>query len=164
MGLSMGLSAYFDRQYRKKLEKIAQKVMALEEKFKQLSDEELKGKTEYFKNELRNGKTIDDIKIEASATVREAAYRVLGMRHYFVQIVGGLALLEGDIAEMDTGEGKTLVASIPSYIRALEGKGVHVITSNEYLAKRDKEQIGKVHEFFGLKVGLNLSGMENAEK
>lgn len=139
MGLSMGLSAYFDRRYRKKLEKIAQKVMALEEKFKQLSDEELKEKTEYFKNELRNGKTIDDIKIEASATVREAAYRVLGMRHYFVQIVGGLALLEGDIAEMATGEGKTLVASIPSYIRALEGKGVHVITSNEYLAKRDKE-------------------------
>lgn len=164
MGLSMGLSAYFDRRYRKKLEKIAQKVMALEEKFKQLSDEELKEKTEYFKNELRNGKTIDDIKIEASATVREAAYRVLGMRHYFVQIVGGLALLEGDIAEMATGEGKTLVASIPSYIRALEGKGVHVITSNEYLAKRDKEQIGKVHEFLGLKVGLNLSGMENAEK
>lgn len=160
----MGLSAYVDKRYRKKLEKVAKKVMLLEEEFKQLSDEELREKTQFFKTELENGKTIDDIKVEASATVREAAYRVLGMRHYFVQIVGGLALLEGDIAEMATGEGKTLVASLPSYIRALEGKGVHVITSNEYLAERDKEQIGKVHEFLGLKVGLNLSGMDNTAK
>ncbi|WP_121616857.1 accessory Sec system translocase SecA2 [Virgibacillus halodenitrificans] len=160
----MGLTAYFDKRYRKSLEKIANKVMELEGEFKQLSDEELQGKTQFFKTELDNGKTIDDIKIEASATVREAAYRVLGMRHYFVQIVGGLALLEGDIAEMATGEGKTLVSSLPSYIRALEGKGVHVITSNEYLAERDKEQIGKVHEFLGLKVGLNMSGMDNITK
>lgn len=160
----MGFSAYLDKRYRKKIEKVAKKVMALEEEFKQLSDEELQAKTQLFKTELKNGKTVDDIKVEASATVREAAYRVLGMRHYFVQIVGGLALLEGDIAEMATGEGKTLVASLPSYIRALEGKGVHVITSNEYLAERDKEQIGKVHEFLGLKVGLNMSGLDNTAK
>lgn len=160
----MGFSAYLDKRYRRKLEKVAKKVMALEEDFKKLSDEELQAKTEFFKTELENGKTLDDIKVEASATVREAAYRVLGMRHYFVQIVGGLALLEGDIAEMATGEGKTLVASIPSYIKALEGKGVHVITSNEYLAERDKEQIGKVHEFLGLKVGLNMAGMDTTAK
>lgn len=160
----MALSKILDNKYKKKFEKLALKVLALEEKFTKLTDEELREKTEKFKTELLNGKTIDDIKVEASATVREAAYRVLGMRHYFVQIMGGLALLEGDIAEMATGEGKTLVATIPSYIRALEGKGVHVITSNEYLAGRDKEQMGKVHEFLGLSVGLNVAGIETFEK
>ncbi|MEX3623575.1 accessory Sec system translocase SecA2 [Viridibacillus arvi] len=160
----MGLSAFFDKRYRKRFEKVANKVLLLEKEFSQLTDEELRQKTQKFKTELLSGKTIDDIKIEASATIREAAYRVLGMRHYFVQILGGLALLEGDLAEMMTGEGKTLVSTLPTYIRALEGKGVHVITSNEYLAERDKEQMGKVHEFLGLTVGLNIAGIENHEK
>ena len=108
---------------------------------------------------LRDGKTVDDIKVEAFAVVREAAKRVLGLRHYDVQLIGGLVLLEGNIAEMPTGEGKTLVSSLPTYVRALEGKGVHVITVNDYLAKRDKELIGQVHEFLGLKVGLNIPQM-----
>jgi preprotein translocase subunit SecA len=160
----MGLSSFLDKRYLKKLKKTAQKVMDLQETYEKLSDEELRSKTEEFKAALADGKKIDDIKIHAFATVREAAYRVLGMRHYFVQIIGGLALLDGDVAEMSTGEGKTLVAALPSYLRALEGKGVHVITSNEYLAKRDKEQIGQIHEFLGLTVGLNLSNMETSEK
>lgn len=160
----MGLASILDKHYLKKLEKTARKVLEKQTEYEALSDEQLQNKTDEFKLALANGKTIDDIKIDAFATVREAAYRVLGMRHYFVQILGGLALLDGDIAEMATGEGKTLVASLPSYLRALEGKGVHVITSNEYLAKRDKEQIGLVHEFLGLTVGLNVSNMQVPEK
>lgn len=113
---------------------------------------------------LRDGKTVDDIKVEAFAVVREAAKRVLGLRHYDVQLIGGLVLLEGNIAEMPTGEGKTLVSSLPTYVRALEGKGVHVITVNDYLAKRDKELIGQVHEFLGLKVGLNIPQIDPSEK
>lgn len=113
---------------------------------------------------LRDGKTVDDIKVEAFAVVREAAKRVLGLRHYDVQLIGGLVLLEGNIAEMPTGEGKTLVSSLPTYVRALEGKGVHVITVNDYLAKRDKELIGQVHEFLGLKVGLNIPQIDPFEK
>lgn len=160
----MGLQALFDKRHRKKYEKMAQKVLSLEGEISKLPDEELRQKTLQFKTELQNGKSIDDIKIEAAAVVREAAFRILGMRHYFVQIMGGLVLLDGDIAEMSTGEGKTLVSTIPVYIRALEGKGVHVITSNEYLAERDKEQMGEVHEFLGLTVGLNLAGMNTIEK
>ena len=113
---------------------------------------------------LHDGKTVDDIKVEAFAVVREAAKRVLGLRHYDVQLIGGLVLLEGNIAEMPTGEGKTLVSSLPTYVRALEGKGVHVITVNDYLAKRDKELIGQVHEFLGLKVGLNIPQIDPSEK
>ena len=112
---------------------------------------------------LQNGKTVEDIKVEAFAVVREAAKRVLGLRHYDVQLIGGLVLLEGNIAEMPTGEGKTLVSSLPTYVRALE-KGVHVITVNDYLAKRDKELIGRVHEFLGLTVGLNMSQMKSIDK
>lgn len=160
----MGLQNFFDKRQRKKYEKMAKVVLSLESKYAALTDEELIQKTRVFKTELASGKTIDDIKIEACATIREAAYRVLGMRHYFVQIVGGLVLLDGDVAEMSTGEGKTLVATIPSYIRALEEKGVHIITSNDYLAERDKEQMGQVHEFLGLTVGLNISGIELNEK
>lgn len=160
----MTFSSILDKLHRKKYEKTAQKVLELERHYAALSDEELVQKTQHFKNELANGKTIEDIKIEASATVREAAYRILGMRHYFVQIIGGLVLLDGDVAEMSTGEGKTLVATLPSYIRALEGKGVHVITSNDYLAARDKELMGKVHEFLGLTVGLNIQGLQTHEK
>ncbi|MBE7097828.1 accessory Sec system translocase SecA2 [Bacillus cereus] len=148
----------------KKYEQLVQDINNLEEKLSDLSDEELRNKTITFKNMLHDGKTVDDIKVEAFAVVREAAKRVLGLRHYDVQLIGGLVLLEGNIAEMPTGEGKTLVSSLPTYVRALEGKGVHVITVNDYLAKRDKELIGQVHEFLGLKVGLNIPQIDPDEK
>lgn len=148
----------------KRLSKIVDKINRLEKHFESLSDEELKNKTEFFMEELENGKTLDDIKAEAFAVVREAAKRVLGLRHFDVQLIGGLVLHEGSIAEMQTGEGKTLVATLPSYLHGLENKGVHIITANEYLAKRDFEQMGKVHEFLGLKVGLNISEMSPMAK
>ncbi|HDR7781971.1 MULTISPECIES: accessory Sec system translocase SecA2 [Bacillus] len=148
----------------KKYEQLVQAINNLEEKLSDLSDEDLRHKTITFKNMLHDGKTVDDIKVEAFAVVREAAKRVLGLRHYDVQLIGGLVLLEGNIAEMPTGEGKTLVSSLPTYVRALEGKGVHVITVNDYLAKRDKELIGQVHEFLGLKVGLNIPQIDPTEK
>ncbi|HDR7795465.1 TPA: accessory Sec system translocase SecA2 [Bacillus luti] len=148
----------------KKYEQLVQEINNLEVKISDLSDEELRHKTSTFKSMLQDGKTVDDIKVEAFAVVREAAKRVLGLRHYDVQLIGGLVLLEGNIAEMPTGEGKTLVSSLPTYVRALEGKGVHVITVNDYLAKRDKELIGQVHEFLGLKVGLNIPQIDPAEK
>lgn len=148
----------------KKYEQLVQEINNLEGKISDLSDEDLRHKTSTFKNMLHDGKTVDDIKVEAFAVVREAAKRVLGLRHYDVQLIGGLVLLEGNIAEMPTGEGKTLVSSLPTYVRALEGKGVHVITVNDYLAKRDKELIGQVHEFLGLKVGLNIPQIDPSEK
>lgn len=148
----------------KKYQKIVNQINQLEPIYENLSDQELKEKTNSFKVLLESGNTVDDIKTEAFAAVREASKRVLGMRHFDVQLMGGLALLEGNISEMPTGEGKTLVASLPSYLRALEGKGVHVITVNEYLAKRDKEKIGQIHEFLGLKVGINLAEMSPHEK
>lgn len=148
----------------KKYYKLVEEINALEDQFAALSDEELQHKTVMFKEQLQNGKTIIDIRTEAFATVREAAKRVVNMRHFDVQLIGGLVLSEGNIAEMPTGEGKTLVASLPSYLRALEGKGVHVITVNDYLAKRDRELIGQIHEFLGLTVGLNLPMMGLEEK
>ena len=148
----------------KKFRQLVDRINQLEPEVEKLSDEELKNKTIYFKEQLSSGKTVDDIKIEAFAVVREASKRVLGMRHFDVQLIGGLVLTEGNIAEMPTGEGKTLVASLPSYLRALEGKGVHVITVNDYLATRDRNQIGKIHEFLGLTVGLNIPMMESEEK
>jgi preprotein translocase subunit SecA len=148
----------------KKYTKVVDQINLLESEFERLSDEELKEKTIYFKSILANNGSIDDIKSEAFATVREASKRILGMRHFDVQLSGGLALLEGNISEMPTGEGKTLVESLPSYLRALEGKGVHVITVNEYLAKRDKEIIGQIHEFLGLTVGINLGEMSPEQK
>ncbi|MBA2874562.1 accessory Sec system translocase SecA2 [Thermaerobacillus caldiproteolyticus] len=153
-----------DERRLKNYYKIVAHINELEQELVNLSDNELKEKTFYFKKQLESGKTIFDIQAEAFAVVREAAKRVLGMRHFDVQLIGGLVLTEGNIAEMPTGEGKTLVASLPSYLRALEGKGVHVITVNEYLAKRDRELIGKIHEFLGLTVGLNLPMMETEEK
>jgi preprotein translocase subunit SecA len=148
----------------KKYYKQVEKINELEEKFEDYSEEELKNMTFTFKEQLQTGKSIEDIAPEAFAVVREASKRVLGMRHYDVQLIGGLVLAEGNISEMATGEGKTLVASLSSYLRALEGKGVHVITVNEYLAKRDREQIGRIHEFLGLTVGLNLPLMEAEKK
>ncbi|MGE8080433.1 accessory Sec system translocase SecA2 [Peribacillus loiseleuriae] len=140
--------------------KIVEKINSLESEYEKLSDIDLQNKTLQFKEQLTNGKTVFDIQVEAFAVVREAAKRVLGLRHYDVQLIAGLVLTEGSIAEMPTGEGKTLVASLPSYLRALEGKGVHVITVNDYLAKRDMETIGPIHTFLGLTVGLNLPMMQ----
>ena len=148
----------------KRVYPIADAVMALDEDMQKLSDEELKAKTKEFKERLENGETLDDILPEAYAVVREAASRVLGMKHYRVQIVGGIILHQGRIAEMRTGEGKTLVATLPSYLNALEGKGVHVVTVNDYLAKRDAEWMGQVHEFLGLTVGVVLNSMDNDER
>ena len=148
----------------KRVYPIADAVMALDEDMQRLSDEELKAKTKEFKDRLENSETLDDILPEAYAVVREAASRVLGMKHYRVQIIGGIILHQGRIAEMKTGEGKTLVATLPSYLNALEGKGVHVVTVNDYLAKRDAEWMGQVHEFLGLTVGVVLNSMDNDER
>ena len=147
-------------KYKKKVDQIN----ALESKYEGFSDEQLREMTNTFKQELKNGKKIADIIPDAFAVVREASKRVLGMRHFDVQLIGGLVLCEGNISEMATGEGKTLVASLPSYVRALEGKGVHVITVNDYLAQRDRDIIGQIHEFLGLTVGLNIPMMQPEEK
>ncbi|HHV09782.1 MAG TPA: preprotein translocase subunit SecA [Clostridiales bacterium] len=143
---------------------IVDKIEALEPEYIKLSDEELKAKTTEFKNRLKNGETVDDLLVEAYATVREAAKRVIGLRHYRVQLIGGIILHQGRITEMRTGEGKTLVATLPSYLNALEGKGVHVVTVNDYLAKRDAEWMGKIHEFLGLSVGVILNSLEKDER
>ena len=148
----------------KRVMPIVQKINELEGEISKLSDKELRGKTEYFKEQLKNGKTLDDILPEAFAVVREASKRVLGMRHFDVQLIGGIILHQGRIAEMKTGEGKTLVATLPVYLNALEGKGVHVITVNDYLAKRDSEWMGKLYKFLGLSVGLVIAGMSPKEK
>ena len=148
----------------KKIEPIVDEVMSLEDKYKALSDEELKNKTLEFKELLNEGKTLDDILPEAFAAIREADYRVLKMRPFRVQVIGGLVLHQGRIAEMKTGEGKTLVATLPAYLNALSGKGVHIVTVNDYLAKRDRNWMGKVFEFMGLKVGVIVNGMDNAER
>jgi len=148
----------------KKYQTIVHDINAFEQDFEKLSDDQLQQKTVEFKQRLEEGSTLEQIKREAFAVVREASKRVLGLRHFDVQLMGGLALNDKDIAEMATGEGKTLIASLPSYLRALEGKGVHVITVNEYLAKRDCDQIGKVHQFLGMSVGLNIAGLSPTEK
>ncbi len=148
----------------KKLSKIVDQVEALEEEYKQLSDEQLQAKTAEFRARLEKGETEDDILPEAFATVREADWRVLGMRPYRVQLMGGLVLHQGRIAEMKTGEGKTLVATLPAYLNALSGKGVHIVTVNDYLARRDSEWMGKVHRFLGLTVGLIVHDLDSAER
>ena len=148
----------------KRVTPIVDKINSLEEEISKLTDSELRAKTDYFKEQLKNGKTLDDILPEAFAVVREASKRVLGMRHFDVQLIGGIILHQGRIAEMKTGEGKTLVATLPVYLNALEGKGVHVITVNDYLAKRDSEWMGKLYKFLGLSVGLVIAGMEPKEK
>ena len=148
----------------KKLEKIAQQVEALDEPYRRLSDEELRGKTAEFKARLEKGETLDDLLPEAFAAIREADARVLGERPYHVQILGGIVLHQGRIAEMKTGEGKTLMATLPAYLNALTGKGVHIVTVNDYLARRDSEWMGKAHRFMGLSVGLIVHDMEPAER
>ncbi len=164
----MGLFRYIlggeGRRNLKRLDKMADKVLELDGRFSKLSDEELRGKTAEFKSRLENGETLDDILYEAFATCREAAFRVLNMKHYKVQIIGGICLHQGRVAEMKTGEGKTLVATLPAYLNALSGKGVHVVTVNDYLAARDAEWMGKVYKFLGLTVGVAISGMTDEEK
>lgn len=154
---------YSEREI-KRIMPIVKKINELEADIEKLSDEQLKAKTEEFKNRLNNGETLDDILPEAAAVVREASKRVLGLRHYDVQLIGGIILHQGRIAEMKTGEGKTLVATLPAYLNALTGKGVHIITVNDYLAKRDRDEMGRVHEFLGLTVGVIIHGQSQVEK
>lgn len=154
---------YSDKEI-KKIRPIVAKINDLEDSISPLSDEELRGKTDEFKDRLSKGETLDDILPEAFAVVREAAKRVLGMRHFDVQLIGGIVLHQGRIAEMKTGEGKTLVSTCPAYLNALTGNGVHIVTVNDYLAKRDAEWMGKVHEFLGLKVGVILHDLEKVER
>ncbi len=148
----------------KRIIPLADKIEALEPEYVKLSDDELKAKTIEFKNRLKNGETLDDILAEAYATVREASKRVIGQRHFRVQLIGGIILHQGRITEMRTGEGKTLTSTLPAYLNALEGKGVHIVTVNDYLAKRDSEWMGQIHEFLGLKVGVILNSMEKDER
>ena len=164
MGIMQKIFGTYSQRELKKIYPIVDKIEALEEPYKQLTDAELQAKTPEFKQRLQNGETLDDILPEAFATAREAAARVLGMRPYRVQLVGGIVLHQGRIAEMKTGEGKTLVATLPAYLNALTGKGVHVVTVNDYLAKRDSEWMGKVHRFLGLKVGLIVHGLTTKER
>ena len=161
--LSKVFKSYSEKEV-KRVMPIVDSINELEESISKLSDEELKNKTTEFKTQLKEGKTLDDILPEAFAVVREASKRVLGMRHFDVQLIGGIILHQGRIAEMKTGEGKTLVATLPAYLNALTGEGVHVITVNDYLAKRDSEWMGKVYRFLGLSVGLIINGMNPKEK
>ena len=160
------LKKLFDHEYKelKKFNNIAEKVMALDEEYSKLTDTELQSKTEEFKERLNNGETLEDILVEAFATAREASFRVIGEKHYFVQILGALAIHYGNIAEMKTGEGKTLTSVLPAYLNALTGEGVHIITVNEYLAGRDAEWMGGIHKFLGLTVGVNRRDMLPIEK
>ena len=160
----MGLFKTYSEKEVKRVKPLVNKINALEDEIAKLTDSELRGKTDEFKKQLEEGKTLDDILPEAYAVVREVSKRVLGMRHFDVQLIGGIILHQGRIAEMKTGEGKTLVATLPVYLNALEGKGVHVITVNDYLAKRDSEWMGKLYKFLGLSVGLVIAGMEPKEK
>lgn len=148
----------------KRIMPIVDKIESLETEMQALTDDQLRAKTPEFKERLAKGETLDDLLPEAFAVVREASRRVLGMRHFRVQLIGGIVLHQGRIAEMKTGEGKTLVATLPVYLNALEGKGVHVVTVNDYLAKRDSEWMGKIYRFLGLSVGLIVHGMSSDER
>ncbi|MGN1060158.1 MAG: preprotein translocase subunit SecA, partial [Candidatus Coproplasma sp.] len=164
MGLLNFLSNADSRKAVKKLDKLANKVEELEPVYQKMSDEELKNQTGILKQRLANGETLDDIMFDAFAALREASWRVLKMKHFHVQIIGGICLHQGRIAEMRTGEGKTLVSTLPAYLNALTGKGVHIVTVNDYLAKRDAEWMGKVHKFMGLTVGVVVPGMDDEAK
>ena len=162
----MGILKVFDHEYKelKRFRKLADEVMSLDEEYSKLTDTQLQAKTEEFKNRLRDGETLDDILVEAFATAREAAFRIIGEKHFYVQILGGLAIHYGNIAEMKTGEGKTLTSVLPAYLNALTGDGVHIITVNEYLAGRDAQWMGGIHRFLGLTVGVNTREMSTEEK
>ncbi len=164
MGLFTKLFGTYSEKQLKKIEPIAQKIEALSDKYSAMDDATLKSQTEILKGRLANGETTDDILPEAFATVREASWRVLGKRHYHVQLIGGIVLHQGRIAEMKTGEGKTLMATLPAYLNALTGKGVHIVTVNDYLAKRDSEWNGNIFRFLGLSVGLILQGLDTKQR
>ena len=160
------LKKVFDHEYKEltKFQKIADEIEKLDAEMSEKSDEELKAKTKEFQERLQNGETLEDIKVEAFAVAREAAFRVIGEKPYYVQILGGLAIHYGNIAEMKTGEGKTLTSTMPAYLNALTGKGVHIITVNEYLAGRDAEWMGNIYRFLGLTVGVNYRELSSQEK
>ncbi len=164
MGLIQKIFGDYSSRELKSITPIADKIEAMADEYKAMSDAQLQAKTQEFKDRLQNGETLDDILPEAFATAREASDRVLGLRPYRVQLVGGIVLHQGRIAEMKTGEGKTLVATLPAYLNALAGKGVHIVTVNDYLAKRDSEWMGKVHRFLGLKVGLIVHGLTSKQR
>ena len=164
MGIAEKIFGTHSERELKMIRPIVDKIEKLRPEMQALSDEELRDKTRQFKERLANGETLDDLLPEAYAVVREAGKRVLGMEHYKVQLIGGIILHQGRIAEMRTGEGKTLVSTLPAYLNALEGKGVHIVTVNDYLAKRDAEWMGKIHEFLGLKVGVILNDMDNKQR
>ena len=164
MGLfSKVIGTHSEREV-KRVIPIVDKIESLEPEMEKLSDEELRGKTAEFKKRLADKETLDDILPEAYAVVREASKRTIGLRHFRVQLIGGVILHQGRITEMRTGEGKTLVSTLPAYLNALEGKGVHIVTVNDYLAKRDAEWMGQIHEFLGLTVGVILNSMDNDER
>ena len=148
----------------KKLRKTVDKILDLESKYEDMDDKELAAQTPILKERLANGETLDDILPDAFAVCREASWRVLGMKHFEVQLIGGIVLHQGRIAEMKTGEGKTLVATLPAYLNALTGEGVHIVTVNDYLAKRDSEWMGKIYRFLGLSVGLIVHEKSDAER
>lgn len=164
MGILTAIFGNYSEKEVKRIRPLLDKVLSYEDEYRNLSDDELRGKTDEFKNRLQTGETLDMILPEAFATCREASDRVLGMRHFPVQIIGGIVLHQGRISEMKTGEGKTLVATLPAYLNALTGKGVHIVTVNDYLAKRDSEWMGKLYRFLGLSVGLIIHGMNKDEK
>ncbi|HAL63605.1 MAG TPA: preprotein translocase subunit SecA, partial [Clostridiales bacterium] len=164
MGLFDKIFGTYSQRELKRVTPIADKVMALEPEMQALSDKELAAKTDEFKNRIKDGEDLDSLLPEAFAVVREASWRVLGMKHFYVQVIGGIILHQGRIAEMKTGEGKTLVSTLPAYLNALTGGGVHIVTVNDYLAKRDSEWMGKVYKFLGLSVGLIIHDLDSNER
>src|SRR3712207_1458867 len=164
MGLFEKIFGTYSSREIKKIIPIINKIDSYEEEFKKLTDEELRNKTDEFKDMLAKGKTLDDILPEAFAVAREASARVLGMRHFREQLIGGIVLHQGRISEMKTGEGKTLVATLPAYLNALSGKGVHVITVNDYLAKRDRDQMSQLYGFLGLTTGVIVHDLDNEQR
>ncbi|MBO5713664.1 MAG: preprotein translocase subunit SecA, partial [Clostridia bacterium] len=164
MGLIKWILTHDTRVSLKNIGKTADKIMELSPKYEAMTEEELKNQTNVLKTRLANGESLDDILVDAFATVREASYRVLNMRHYRVQLMGGICVHEGRVAELKTGEGKTLMATLPAYLNALSGKGVHIVTVNDYLASRDAEWMGKVYRYLGLTVGVNLHELTDDQK
>lgn len=164
MGVFSSIFGSMDQKKLIKLDKMASKIEALESDTAALSDGELRGKTEQFKRRLEAGETLDDLLCEAFAVAREAAWRVLGIKPFHVQLIGGIVLHQGRLAEMKTGEGKTVTATLPAYLNALNGKGVHIVTVNEYLASYQAEEMGKVYNFLGLSVGTIISQMDSAAR
>ncbi|MBO6109242.1 MAG: preprotein translocase subunit SecA, partial [Eubacterium sp.] len=164
MGLINKIIGTHSEREVKRVIPIVDKIEALEPRMEAMSDDELKNMTDQFKERLADGETLDDILPEAYAVVREASKRTLGLRHFRVQLIGGVILHQGRITEMRTGEGKTLVSTLPAYLNALTGKGVHIVTVNDYLAHRDAEWMGQIHRFLGLSVGVILNSMDNDER